>query len=653
MTQLVGIDTGGTFTDFIVFNNGAFATHKILSTPQAPQQAILQGLQAFTELNLKDGETQLVHGTTVATNTLLQGKGARTAFVTNRGFKDLLIIGRQTRDKLYSLCPQRVNNIIPAELCFEIDSRVSASGETLRQVSNAALRELTEQLAQHDIEAVAISLLFAFLNEHDEVELAKTLQSKYFVSRSSELFAEQREYERGVVTWLNSYLGPATQHYLQDLQRALVSTHVHVIQSDATTLPVSVASQQAVKLLLSGPAGGVVAAEVIGKQCQETRLLTLDMGGTSTDVALINEKAQLTTQGRIVGLPLALPMLDIHTIGAGGGSIVRVDAAGGLHVGPESAGASPGPACYARGGALATITDANVVLGRLPAALPWSAGLHLDKKLAQSSVQTIAEQLHCGVVEAAQGIIELANAHMVQALRVISIQRGYDPSDFCLFPFGGAGGLHMCELAQQLSMRRILVPMHAGILSAFGMLHAPIGQLATRSICRPWQQLEMANLRQLFAQLEQKAQAQLTAVGIRANQLLPWLDFRYQGQAHAISLPWSASEQIVHEFARAHQQRYGFQLQHPIEVVTARVWAVQDVHAPQLQKIATRKPAQAVRQVEVAAYQELVPVFHRKQLAAGQNLSGPSILLDDFGTLFIAHDWQGTVDEYGHLHLRC
>lgn len=652
MTQLVGIDTGGTFTDFILYRNGEFTTQKILSTPHAPQQAILQGLQDLAEINLDEAEIQLVHGTTVATNTLLQGNGARTAFITNRGFKDLLMIGRQTREQLYSLCPQRSINLFAPDLCFEVDARVSASGRSLVRASNQQVQALIAQLEEQAIDAVAICMLFSFLNDDDERRLANALRGHYFVSYSSELLPEQREYERAVVTWLNSYLGPVTQHYLSDLQQSLVPSHVHVMQSDATTLPAAAARNQAVKLLLSGPAGGVVAASSIGLQTQQTRLLTLDMGGTSTDVALVDGQALITTEGSVSGYPLAMPMLDIHTIGAGGGSIARVDPAHGLHVGPNSAGADPGPACYGRGGKAPTITDANVVLGRLPVVKRWTGGLQLNKSLAETSMQALAGQLNCSVTQAAQGIVALANAHMVQALRVISIQRGYDPRNFCLFPFGGAGTLHMCEIAEQLNMDQILVPINAGILSAYGMLHAPIGQMAARSLCRPWHDLSTAELKQLFAKLQAQATNQLRQVGLQPSRLAHWLDLRYSGQATAISMRWLESNDIAAEFAVAHQQRYGFQLsKYPIELVTVRVWVYRDVDAPQLARLTMGDAAKPVDHVDVVNCSQPVSVFIRSELPCGQKLTGPTIVLDDFGTLFISQAWRAVVDAYGHIHL--
>ena len=650
MTVLLGIDAGGTFTDFIVYKNGGIVTHKILSTPDAPQRAILEGIK---HLGLEAETLHLVHGTTVATNAFLEGKGTRTAFITNQGFKDLLHIGRQTRKDLYSLCPQRPRELIPKSLCFEIAGRVVADGSELETTSEQGIARLQAQLAEQEVEAVAICMLFSFLNNKTEVALEQALKDQYFVSCSSKLLAEQREYERAVVTWLNSYLGPLTRGYLQTLQTDLDNKTIHVMQSDATTAPASVASQQAVRLLLSGPAGGVTAAAAIGQQVGLTRMLTIDMGGTSTDVAMIDGQPKCTTEGHLGEFPLVVPMLDIHTIGAGGGSIARVDAAGGLHVGPESAGAQPGPACYGAGGRDATITDANVVLGRLPSSQQWSCGLQLNHEASLSVMDKLAGQLNCSVTEAAQGIVSIANTHMAQALRVISIHRGYNPGDFCLFPFGGAGGLHMCEVAEALAITNILVPAHAGILSAQGMLYAPVGQMASQSVCQLLSQFTAEEINQFFKKLRQRADQQLQQANLVAGRYAFFLDLRFQGQSSSISIEWSREANIVEQFLQAHYKRYGFKLAAGlIELVTARVWGYQDVEQPMMQTIKSGHAAQPIDSNQVFGVAHAVPVFQREDFVAGQLISGPCIVLDESGTIYICEAWHGNVDTYGHLHLQ-
>jgi N-methylhydantoinase A len=648
MPRLVGIDTGGTFTDFILYKNGSFVTYKIPSTPHAPEQAIVAGLK---HLNIEPESVHIVHGTTVATNALLEGKGAKTALITNQGLKDLLHIGRQARTQLYSLCPQRNRQLVDQALCFELEGRLKADGSQLTPISGQQLNELKTKLRTEGVEAVAICMLFSFLNDTHELAIEQALNEDLLVSRSSQILPEQREYERAVVTWLNAFLGPVTQRYLHDLQSTLTST-VHVMQSDATTQPAVNAGQQSVRLLLSGPAGGVVAATNIAKSSGHKKLLTLDMGGTSTDVSLRDQQPSYTNEGPIAEFPLAIPMLDIHTIGAGGGSIARVDEAGGLHVGPESAGAQPGPACYGQGANQATITDANVVLGRLPAAHAWASGLKLDRAAAEQALEQIAGEMDCSIEAAALGIIQLANAHMVQALRVISIHRGHDPSNFCLFPFGGAGGLHMCAVAEELGITTILVPINAGILSAQGMLVAPVGQMMSKSVCQLWSQLEGNLVANVFEQLHVEAKQRLKNVNIKCNRVSKWLDLRYRGQSSVISLQWS-SEGIDTQFQQAHYQRYGFNLSiDNIELVMARVWAYQD--APALEPIPVKrgKPACPMDFTAVAGKEKPVPVYLRHELVSGQVLCSPCIILDDSGTIYVEQGWLANVTEHGHIHLQ-
>ena len=650
MTVLLGIDAGGTFTDFIVYKNGAFATHKILSTPEDPQRAILAGIK---QLGLKTDSLHIVHGTTVATNAFLEGKGTRTAFITNHGFKDLLHIGRQTRKDLYSLCPQPPRELIPKDLCFEISGRVVADGSQLETTPDEEISRLKEQLAQHHVEAVAICMLFSFLNNTTELALEEALQDDYFVSCSSKLLPEQREYERAVVTWLNSYLGPLTRGYLQTLQTKLTNQTIHVMHSDATTAPADIACQQAVRLLLSGPAGGVTAAAVIGKQAGVRRMLTIDMGGTSTDVAMIDGQPKCTTEGHLGEFPLVVPMLDIHTIGAGGGSIARIDAAGGLHVGPESAGAQPGPASYGMGGRQATITDANVVLGRLPSTQAWSCGLHLDRTAALAAVGQLAQLMACSVIEAALGIVALANAHMAQALRVISIHRGFNPADFCLFPFGGAGGLHMCAVAEELAISNILVPAHAGILSAQGMLYAPVGQMSSQSVCQLWSHLGYGYAGQLRSELYQRAVRQLENAGLEASRSACFMDMRYQGQSATISVEWRGENEIEQQFQQAHFKRFGFNLDaDSIELVTLRVWVYQDVAQPVMPTIESGVAGEPVGESKLDDMGCNVPVYQRRDFVAGQVICGPCIVLDHSGTIYIAEGWHGQADIYGHIHLQ-
>ena len=435
---LIGVDTGGTFTDFVVADGARLRVHKVLSTPDAPERAILQGIR---ELGLPAGALALIHGSTVATNAVLEGKGVRTLMVTNRGFTDLLTIGRQARSQLYNLQPPAVAPPVPAEACHGTGGRLGADGTVLEPLTEADLADLRRAVEAVGPGAVAVNLLFSYLDDRFERRIAEVLPRDLFVSLSSEVLPEIREYERGMATWLNAYVGPLVEGYVRRLQTALPGSSVSVMQSSGDTVSADQAAGQAVRMLLSGPAGGLVGAAFVAGLGGHQRLLSFDMGGTSTDVALIEGRPGLTTEGRIGPYPVAVPMVDMHTIGAGGGSIARLDAGGMLQVGPQSAGAFPGPACYGLRGDRPTVTDANLVLGRLRADAFLGGAMRLDQAASEGALDRLAASMGCSRTEAAQGIIAVADEHMARALRAISVQRGEEPRDFTLVSFGGAGGL--------------------------------------------------------------------------------------------------------------------------------------------------------------------------------------------------------------------
>ncbi|MFO7603884.1 MAG: hydantoinase/oxoprolinase family protein, partial [Gammaproteobacteria bacterium] len=534
MTQAIylGIDTGGTFTDFVLLRDNTLRVHKVLSTPAAPEQAILQGIEALGLQSLAPDETlYIVHGSTVATNAVLEGKGVTTAYISNHGLGDVLTLGRQTRRELYNLQPAPISPPVPAEYCLETGGRLSAEGELLEPLTAADLQQLLAQLQQLQPRAVAINLLFSYLDDRAERAIAVALPAGLFVSRSSQVLPECKEYERGMATWLNAYVGPLVEGYLQRLGHGAAQARISVMQSSGGTIAAEHAAAQAVHLLLSGPAGGLAGARYMGDCAQRPRLLTFDMGGTSTDVALIDGEIQLTSEGHIAHYPVAVPMVDMHTIGAGGGSIAWVDRGGMLQVGPQSAGADPGPACYGRGGTQATVTDANLLLGRLRADAFLGGGMHLDPEAAHQAVQAIAMTLNLSVEAAAEGIIRLANEHMAQALRVMSVQRGIDPRQLTLTSFGGAGGLHVCALAEALGMTAAMVPVYAGVLSAFGMLVAPRSRQLSHGLIGPLADTPTERIEAALAALAQQGREALQAEGVSAGDINTEasLDLRYQG----------------------------------------------------------------------------------------------------------------------------
>lgn len=646
---LLGVDTGGTFTDFVLVDAGRVRLHKVLSTPEAPEQAIIAGVRA---LGLELEGLELVHGSTVATNTLLEGKGARTALVTNQGLRDLLTIGRQARRQLYALQPAAVAPPVPAVLCLEAPGRLAADGSELEGQPPAAMARLREALAALGPESVAVNLLFSFRDPRHEHAVAALAPPGAYVCCSADVLPAQGEYERGIATWINAAVGPRVQAYLQRLEQALAPARVQVMQSTGRTAGVEEAGRTPVNLVLSGPAGGLIGATHVGALAGDRRLLSFDMGGTSTDVALLDGGPAFTDEARIGPYPLGVPTVDMHTIGAGGGSIAWVDPGGLLRVGPESAGAAPGPACYGRGGRAPTVTDANVLLGRLPASARLAGGMALHRPAAEAAMATVAEALRLGLEAAAEGVVRVANELMAEALRVISVRRGIDPRDFVLLGFGGAGGMHVCALAEALEMRRVVVPAHAGVLSALGMVVAPPGRERVRSIARPLSGCTGAGLDEGFAALRREAEQTLLAEGWRAGDIeaVHALDVCYEGQSYTLRLPWRGMQALESDFHAAHERRYGHRLALPLELVNLRVGLSVAVSPPTLPAWQAG-PCARLAPAPVHGLAQPVPVLPRRALHAGEGLSGPVIILDEVASTWVAPGWRVELDGLGSLHL--
>jgi len=647
----LGIDTGGTFTDFVLFDGSGLRVHKVLSTPQAPERAILQGVR---DLGLSLPGLQVVHGSTVATNAVLERKGVRTVYISNRGLRDVLTIGRQARVELYNLQPEPQPPPVPRELCLEVDARLGADGRRITRLDAADREAIREKIAVLQPAAVAINLLFSFLDDADERTIASWLPEGLFVARSSEVLPEYREYERGIATWLSAWVGPLVAGYLDRLGRALRPAAVTVMQSSGGTVGAEQAGRKAVHLLLSGPAGGLMGARFIGRLAGETRLLTFDMGGTSTDVALIEGDIQLTSEGHVGPWPVAVPMVDMHTIGAGGGSIAAIDGGGLLQVGPASAGAAPGPACYGQGGVAATVTDANLVLGRLRPEAFLGGAMTLDTDAALRAVAGIAAPLGLSVEAAAAGIIRIVNEHMVQALRVISVQRGVDPREHVLVSFGGAGGLHVCALAEALGMQRALVPVHAGVLSALGMLVAPRARQLSRTRAGLLADAPEGALEEELQILAEQGRAELLAEGLAAAAIECdfSVDLRYQGQSYTLTLPWQGRERTQPAFHEAHERRYGHRLDAPVELVNIRASLHGRPPAIALPKLTTAAgdPGRP-RYVRLSGHADQVPVWRRERLEAGQRIAGPALITETVATTYLPVSWHCRVDDTGNLRL--
>ena len=652
----LGVDTGGTFTDFYWYSETGARFHKVLSTPEEPQQAVMQGIADLgITAAVREGAVVIIHGSTVATNAALEGRGARTVLVTNLGFGDLLTLGRQDRPDIYALYPVAMKPPVPQSLCVEVNCRRDAQGRIVQALTDRTVQEFRERIAELNPQAVAINLLFSYINSADERRLIDALPDILFACRSSEVLPEICEYERGVATWLNAWLGPVVESYIGRLQKEVSPAPLSIMQSSGGTVDATSASRRAVNLLLSGPAAGLAAAQYIGRQVGQPRLMTFDMGGTSTDVALIDGEIRLTTEGRLAGYPIAAPMVNMHTIGAGGGSLASLDAGGLLHVGPKSAGARPGPACYGYGGRQPTVTDANAVLGRLRPDYFLGGRMVLDLAAAGSAVGRLADELGVSTVDAAQGIIATTNEHMAKALRVISVQQGYKPEDYELCCFGGAGGLHVCALAEELEMDRIIIPANGGVLSALGMLVAPRQRQMSRSIIQLLSGCDLADLRRHFDNLAGQGREALEDEGVStAITIRESVDCRYSGQSFSLTVPMADNlEQLEQNFHKAHQESFGPRLSLPVELVTIRVQVESPSRLRPNQVPGRFDPGKPVEVQNLPILGE-VRVWLRAELALNQIVAGPSIICEEVATTLVAPGWLAKVDDFGNLRLtRC
>ncbi|MGH2621074.1 MAG: hydantoinase/oxoprolinase family protein [Anaerolineales bacterium] len=657
----VGVDIGGTFTDFVVYDgaSGSLESFKRLSTPHAPELAVLDGLSS---LGL-DSDSVVVHGSTVATNAVLERKGARTAFVTTEGFRDLLTIGRQNRESLYDFMADRPEPLVPPAGCFGVAERVGHHGQVVLPLQAEEIPNLLSSLQQYGAESVALCLLFSFLRPDHEQQIAKTLrEAGLAVSTSSELLPEFREVERASTTTLNAYVMPVMDRYLGKLEAGLGTNRLQVMQSNGGRLNASQARGQPIRAILSGPAGGVIGALSVAQRAGFQRVITFDMGGTSTDVALATGGPQLTSEGQIGGLPVRLPMLDIHTIGSGGGSIARVDRGGSLRVGPQSAGASPGPACYGLGGTEPTVSDANLVLGRMIADRFLGGKLPLDSAAAHRVIDRLGAQLGMPAgpdraIQSAGAVVQVVNAQMARAIRLVSVERGHDPRGFVLVSFGGAGGLHACELARSSGIGTVLIPRQASTLSAHGMLVADPTCDFVQTVMLPGE-TDPAEVAGQFGALEAEARRILQAEGMQAElvTITRELDLRYRGQSYELTI--ALSDGFRGDFDRAHQHAYGYS--DPaitIEIVNLRLRAVGQLDKPQLieEALGPADPAAAFlgeRQIHldgVEPVRRLTSTFDGAALRPGHRVIGPALVVYPDTTLLLPSGDRAMMDGYRNL----
>ncbi len=653
----IGVDSGGTFTDFVIHSGGQLTVRKVPSTPADPSEAILQGLADFLPAN----QTLIIHGTTVGTNALLEKKGGRIAFITTAGFEDIIFIGRQTRKHLYSLKGEERSHLLSPRLCFGLEERILAGGRAEKPLRKKDLDRIIEILKKEKVEAVAVCLLHSYANPaHERVVAEKLIQAGFKVSASSSLLPEYREYERASTTVINAYLQPVMDRYLGKLQSKLEGAQLKIMQSNEGYISAEKARQEPIKTILSGPTGGVVGALHLARAAGFRKVISFDMGGTSTDVSLIDGRIKRSTENLVGEFPVRLPMVDVHSVGAGGGSVIYVDKGGLLRVGPQSVGANPGPACYGQGD-IPSVTDANLCLGRLDPEFFLGGRMKIYPERSQRALETVAKKIGRGLIETALGVVAIANASMEKAIRVISVERGYDPRQFSLVSFGGAGGLHAVEMAEHLMIPRVIIPRFAGVLSALGLLLADSVKDYSRSFIRLAQKTDPQELEKVFEEMIGQALAEMAEDGFGPDDLVVerQLDLRYLGQSHELTIPYRPGAfhnfSYLNEFHRQHRRLFSYYHQHrPVEIVNLRVRAVARAQKIRLKSCEScpEVPRSARIKKQWLYYgreKYRVDVIDRSRLLAGNRLPGPVLIVDAESTTFVPPGYAATTDRFLNL----
>ncbi len=648
----LGVDVGGTFTDLVALSEGTLVTAKVPSTPRDQSEGVMNAVEAS---GVEAGAlVALAHGMTVATNALLERRGARTALVTTEGFRDVLEIARQNRPSLYDLTMDRPPPLIPRDLRFTVRERMGADGE-VEPLDEESLQEAVSAAREADVEAVAVCLLFAFAHPEHERRVGEALREalpEAHVSLSSEVLPEFREYERFSTTAADAYLAPRLAAYLENLRGKVEEAGMPVplvMQSSGGVARIEDAVRDAAGFILSGPAGGVVGAAYVAGLGGYEDLLTFDMGGTSTDVApVVDGEAQTTTETVIAGVPIKLPMVDVHTVSAGGGSVAWADAGGALRVGPHSAGAEPGPAAYGQGGEEPTVTDANLFLGYLADGAKLGGELVLRHDLSEQALETLGGALDLDTEEVASGIVRVANAEMARALRVISVERGLDPREFALLAFGGAGGMHACTLAEELGMETVIVPRAGGVLSALGLAISDLRRDYVRPRLVSLEDAAADELDEAFEAMEDAAEKDLDGPEFTRRA-----DLRYRGQSFELTVGADAPKKLAERLHAAHEQRYGYRMDdEPLELVNLRLIATVPVDKPKLQEGAPEGDAEIDRRnASFDGEWTEVPVLDREALGEGSEVEGPAIVEFKESTCVVRPGWRGVVDGVGNLVL--
>ena len=688
----IGVDVGGTFTDVVCVREGLPPlVFKVPSTPANPGEAALAAIERLAAEGVEPGSLmQLAHGTTVATNAVLERKGGRLGIITTEGFRDTLEIGRQMRQEMYEvrLDPQTPVFLAPRAMRIGVRERIGPAGEVIEPLDEGSVRDALDRLADAGTECIAVCLLFSFVNPAHERrvrEIAHSMHPRLEISLSSEVDPAFREYERTAVTAFDAYIKPTVGRYLADLAGRLVDAGVpaplQIMQSRGGLASADIARGRPVRLFLSGPAAGVIGGQATGSAAGHDDLITLDVGGTSSDIALVSgAKPLIRSEGVIAGFPVRVPMVDVNAIGAGGGSIAWIDDAGGLRVGPQSAGSDPGPACYARGGREPTVTDASIVLGYLDPRYFAGGAIELDPDLAWDAIrERIAEPLGLEVEDAASGIHQVVNAQMAEGIRLVSVRQGFDPREFTLVAMGGAGPLHACALAADLAIRRVVVPRHPGVLSAAGLLAAPIEHEVSIAYAEPFAGLAMAPVRRIVAELDAAGRDLMEREGLSPDddvEILHFADVCHVGQGYHLEVPFhpaaaDALERLYADFLAAHERVHGHAVEAPARFVNVR--AVHRQRMPDTDGIAREDGTDAPERTEMAHHSgpsdrgasdihrrvrfpdEPAPIdariVGRDALTGGDHLAGPAIVEQDDTTTLIPPGWTTVVGNGGILTL--
>ncbi|RKY86643.1 hydantoinase/oxoprolinase family protein [candidate division KSB1 bacterium] len=647
------IDTGGTFTDFVIFRDGKIEVLKILSTPDNPANAVISGVNQLSEDFSKI--ENIVYGTTIATNAFLERKGAKTCIITTKGFEDIIEIGRQNRPDIYTFYVIKPSPLVPESLRFGVNERTNARGEVEKKINPDEIKTIIDILKKNKVKSAAICFLHSYKNSKNEEMVAKLFENiDIHISCSSKIIPEYREYERFSTTVVNSYVSPVMSEHLSELENKFYGKNFYIMKSNGGMVLSSTIKEEAVHSILSGPSAGVIGAYEMGKLTGNKNIITFDMGGTSTDVSICPGKILTTSESEFDGFPVRVPIIDIYSIGAGGGSIAKIDPGGALNVGPESAGADPGPVCYGKGNSV-TVTDANLFVGKLDKDFFLGGKMKVYPEKTVDSMEKMAAKMGLKPEKLGAGILQVVNANMERALSVVSVKKGYDPSRFALFTFGGAGGLHAVELAEKLKIPVIISPKNQGIFSAFGMLFTDIIKDYSLTVLVKVDEIQLNDLKNLYRPLIEKGIIDMKKEGIKKENIIFELfaDLRYSGQSFEITIPFDKN--YIRNFHNRHYELYGYSFKNkPVELVNIRLKAIYKTRKVKLRKNKScgKNPSEAYIKKKKVIFREdsiFCSVYRRELLKTGNRITGPALIYEYSSTTFIPPGYIALIDEFENM----